>query len=97
MLYDASTKKSYYAPLSVDSIYKPYEIKNIVDRVGGGDAFAGGLIFALTTEELQQPQTALSYAVAASCLKHSGGDFNYSNREEVEKLMNGSVSGRVVR
>ena len=98
MLYDASTKKSYYAPLSDDSIYKPYEIKNIVDRVGGGDAFAGGLIFALTTEELHQPQTALSYAVAASCLKHSiKGDFNYSNRDEVEKLMDGSVSGRVVR
>ena len=67
-------------------------------RVGGGDSFAGGLIFALTTPELSNPQTALKYGVAASCLKHSiKGDFNFSTRSEVESLMGGSASGRVVR
>ena len=66
--------------------------------MGGGDAFASGLIFALTTPELSEPQTALDYAVAASCLKHSiKGDFNFSTRGEVEALMGGSASGRVVR
>ena len=78
--------------------WKSYEIKNIVDRVGGGDSFAGGLIFALTTADLSEPQTAVKYAVAASCLKHSiKGDFNFSTRAEVEALMGGSGSGRVVR
>ena len=52
----------------------------------------------ITTPELSDPQTAIKYAVAASCLKHSiKGDFNFNTREEVEKLMNGSGSGRVVR
>jgi len=98
MLYEAKTSKAFFAPLDSDGNYRPYEIKNIVDRVGGGDSFAGGLIFALTTPELSQPQTALKYAVAASCLKHSiKGDFNYSTRAEVEALMGGSASGRVVR
>ena len=72
--------------------------RQVVDRVGGGDSFAAGLIFALTTPELSDPQTAIKYAVAASCLKHSiKGDFNFNSRDEVEKLMNGSGSGRVVR
>jgi 2-dehydro-3-deoxygluconokinase len=98
MLYDAEEGKPYFAPLDRASKYQPYEIKNIVDRVGGGDAFAGGLIFALITPELSVSQTALDYAVAASCLKHSiKGDVNYSTREEVERLMGGSASGRVVR
>jgi len=98
MLYDAETKAPCYAPLDAQGTYKPYEIKAIVDRVGGGDSFAAGLIFALTTPELSDTQTALSYAVAASCLKHTiKGDFNYTTRPEVEKLMGGSGSGRVVR
>ncbi len=98
MLFDASTDTPYFAPLDRDGNYQSYEIKNIVDRVGGGDAFAGGLIFALTTPELSDPQTALKYGVAASCLKHSiKGDFNFSTRSEVESLMGGSASGRVVR
>ncbi len=98
MLYDAEQDKPFFAPLSVKGEYEPYQIKNIVDRVGGGDAFAGGLIFALTTGELSDPQTALRYAVAASCLKHSiKGDCNFSTRAEVESLMGGSASGRVVR
>lgn len=98
MLYDAKSDKAAFAPLDAKGNYRSYEIKNIIDRVGGGDAFAGGLIFALTTPELADPQTAVSYAVAASCLKHSiKGDFNYSTRAEVEALMGGSASGRVVR
>ena len=98
MLYDADQDKSFFAPVDADGNYCAYQIRNIVDRVGGGDSFAGGLIFSLTTPELSDPQTALNYAVAASCLKHSiKGDFNYSTRPEVESLMGGSVSGRVVR
>ena len=98
LLYDAASDKAVSAPLDADGTYQPYQIKNIVDRVGGGDAFAGGLIFALLTPELSELQTALKFAVAASCLKHSiKGDFNYSTRSEVEALMGGSVSGRVVR
>lgn len=98
MLFDAATDKPSFAPLDENGNYNPYQIKNIVDRVGGGDSFAGGLIFALTTPELSETQTAVNYAVAASCLKHSiKGDFNYSTRAEVERLMGGNASGRVVR
>ena len=86
------------APLDNNGKYNSYQIKNIVDRVGGGDSFAGGLIFALTTPELAPAEIAVKYAVAASCLKHSiKGDFNFSTRKEVEALMGGSSSGRVVR
>lgn len=98
MLYDAASDTPFYAPLGNDGNYQAYQIKNIVDRVGGGDSFAAGLIFALTTPELSETQTAINYAVAASCLKHSiKGDFNYSTRAEVERLMGGNASGRVVR
>ena len=73
-------------------------IRNIVDRVGAGDAFAGGLVFALQTPGLSDSPTALAYAVAASCLKHSiRGDFNDSTRAEIEALMRGGGSGRVSR
>ena len=69
-----------------------------MDRVGSGDAFAAGLIFASLTPELADAQTALEFAVAASCLAHSvPGDFNYVTRGEVESLMRGGRSGRVVR
>ncbi|QDS99149.1 sugar kinase [Adhaeretor mobilis] len=98
MLFDVASDKASFAPLDTEGNYCSYQIKNIVDRVGGGDSFAAGLIFALNTPELSEPQTALNYAVAASCLKHSiKGDFNYSTRAEVEALMKGSASGRVVR
>lgn len=98
MLYGAGSDQPFFAPLQGDGSYRPYQIANIVDRVGGGDSFAGGLIFALITPELREPQTAVRYAVAASCLKHSiKGDFNFTTRTEVEALMGGSASGRVVR
>lgn len=73
-----------------------YEITHIVDRVGGGDSFAGGLIFGLIN--LPTHQEALEFAVAASALKHSiPGDFNRFTREEVEQLIQGGGSGRVQR
>ncbi|MCA9262310.1 MAG: sugar kinase [Planctomycetales bacterium] len=97
MLHDATLDQSYFAPRSGDR-YKPYEIRNLVDRVGGGDAFAAGLIFAKLTPELAAPDMAVAYAVAASCLAQSiVGDFNFSSRAEVESLMGGSQSGRVIR
>ena len=97
MLYDAETESSDFAPMQ-NAKYQPYEIHNIVDRVGGGDSFAAGLIFALNTPELAENKSAISFAVAASCLAHSvTGDFNFNTRSEVERLMNGNASGRVVR
>lgn len=73
-----------------------YEIRDIVDRVGGGDAFCGGLIYGLNT--YKSKKDALEFAVAAGCLKHSiSGDFNLVNVADVEQLMGGDVSGRVQR
>ncbi len=98
MLYDGESRQACFAPLT-EGQYRPYQIKNIIDRVGGGDAFSAGLIYALTDDELSQNlQDALDYAVAASCLCHSiQGDFNYSTREDVISLMKGNASGRVKR
>jgi 2-dehydro-3-deoxygluconokinase len=77
-------------------VSRSYEIQDIVDRVGGGDAFAGGLIYGLQTQA--DPEWALNFAVASSCLKHSiPGDFNRITRAEVEKLLEGDGSGRVQR
>ncbi len=74
---------------------KRYDIQ-IVDRVGGGDSFAGGLIYGLLTKS--DTREALEFAVAASCLKQTiPGDFNLVSAEEVEKLARGSGSGRVER
>jgi 2-dehydro-3-deoxygluconokinase len=73
-----------------------YEITHIVDRVGGGDSFAGGLIYGLLT--LGSKREALEFAVAASCLKHSlPGDFNRFTVDEVKTLLKGDGSGRVQR
>lgn len=75
---------------------KKYEIRDIVDRVGGGDSFAGGLIYGLNSYE--DAQRALEFAVAASCLKHSIiGDFNLVDVADVEKLAGGDGTGRVQR
>jgi 2-dehydro-3-deoxygluconokinase len=80
--------KTYTAP--------KYDIVPIVDRVGGGDSFCGGLIYGLRTYD--NVQQALNFAVAASCLKHTVvGDFNMVSVAEVEKLMGGDASGRVSR
>ncbi len=82
-------KKLYQAPT--------YQITHIVDRVGAGDSFMGGLIYGLLTYS-GDDQRALNFAVAASCLKHTiKGDFNLVTVDEVEKLMKGDASGRVAR
>lgn len=97
MLYVPAENEAHFAPLA-DGFYLPYEIKNIVDRVGGGDSFGAGLIFALNTPELSAPNKAIAFAVAASCLAHSiVGDINYTTRAEAEALMKGAASGRVNR
>ena len=87
VLYDGSTMYKS----------KEYQITDIVDRVGGGDSFMGGLIYGLLKYP-KDDQNALGFAVAASCLKHTiKGDANLVSIEEVEKLMGGDSSGRVAR
>jgi len=87
VLYDGNTL--FKAPT--------YDITHIVDRVGGGDSFMGGLIYGLLNYP-DDDQNALNFAVAASCLKHTiFGDANLVTVEEVEKLMGGDASGRVSR
>lgn len=77
-------------------VSRRYEITDIVDRVGGGDAFAAGLIYGL--QQYGDDRRALEFAVAASCLKHSiPGDLNRVTADEVEKLAGGDASGRVQR
>lgn len=74
-----------------------YNIIPIIDRVGGGDSFMGGLIYGLR-KYTDEPQKALNFAAAAACLKHSIiGDFNIVSVSEVEALMGGDASGRVSR
>jgi 2-dehydro-3-deoxygluconokinase len=76
---------------------REYQITDIVDRVGGGDSFMGGLIYGLLTYP-EDDQNALDFAVAASCLKHTiKGDANLVTVDEVKKLMGGDTSGRVAR
>ncbi len=85
MLYDG--KKHYKS--------RKYDVQ-IIDRVGGGDSFCGGLIYGLSSD--MSNKDALEYAAAASCLKHSiEGDFNMMAKDEVLNLMNGDASGRVQR
>ena len=77
-------------------VSKKYEIRDIIDRVGGGDSFGGGLIYGLNN--YADRQQGLEFAVAASCLKHSIlGDFNRVDVSDVEKLMGGDGTGRVQR
>jgi 2-dehydro-3-deoxygluconokinase len=77
-------------------VSRRYDITHIVDRVGGGDSFAAGLIYGLHTG--MSDEDALNFAAAASCLKHSIiGDANLATLEEVKRLMGGDASGRVQR
>ena len=87
MLYNAASGEYCFS--------KQYAL-HIVDRVGGGDAFGGGLIYALLTGK--STQQAIEFAVAASALKHSiEGDYNMVTLPEVEKLAGGDGSGRIQR
>lgn len=86
MIYDG---KEFYTS-------RRYDIEPIIDRVGGGDSFSGGLIHGLLTKATQGE--ALEFAVAASALKHTiPGDFNMVSADEVESLAGGNASGRVQR
>jgi 2-dehydro-3-deoxygluconokinase len=97
MLYDAATGGACFAPLD-DEAPSFYKITDIIDRLGAGDAFTAGLLFALTTPELRSPQAAVNFATAAGCLAHSiEGDFNYVSRDEITALVNGDAAGRVKR
>ena len=87
-IYSRDTKEFYHS--------KEYSIRPIVDRVGGGDSFAGGVICGLV--DGKNFKDALEYGVAASALKHTiPGDFNLVSRKEVETLAGGDASGRVQR
>lgn len=87
MLYDSASQTTVFSP--------SYHM-HIVDRVGGGDSFGGGLIYGLIFGE--SDQNAINFAVAASCLKHSiEHDFNMMSIEEVKALAAGNASGRVQR
>ncbi len=98
MLYDVKTGSAKFAPLEA-GVYSPYEIRNIVDRIGGGDSFAAGLIYGLTDAKLSLDDAqVVAFATAASCLCHSiENDFNYVTKEEILGLMKGDASGRVKR
>ncbi len=77
-------------------VSRVYEINPIVDRVGGGDSFAAGLVFGLLNDAA--PQECVEFAAAASCLKHSiPGDVNFVTEDEVRALVSGDGSGRVRR
>ena len=87
ILFDSALNEFYKS--------KKYDI-HIVDRVGGGDSFGGGLLYGLL--QGMDNQQSIEFAVAASCLKHSiPGDFNLVSVAEVEALMKGDGSGRVQR
>lgn len=97
MMLDAESGEICQAPMS-NGEYRPYEIRDIVDRVGGGDSFAAALLYALDIEKFENNYDTLAFAVASSCLAHSiFGDYNYATKSDVMSLMKGSVSGRVQR
>ncbi len=96
-LYDKSTNVSVVAPLNKTD-YFPYEITNIVDRVGAGDALAGALLYGLCNLDTFDHQHVAEFAAAAGCLAHSiVGDFSFINKKEIENLLTGNSLGGVVR
>lgn len=97
-VHDTASGRSFHAPVDGGGGFAPYSITHIVDRVGTGDAFSAGLIHCLNTPGLDDPETAVRFATAASCLAHSvEGDANRATRAEIEALMSGSGSFRVRR
>ncbi|MBP89954.1 MAG: carbohydrate kinase [Planctomycetaceae bacterium] len=98
MLFDVAQNSAFLSPLDASGSYCPYEMRDIIDRVGAGDSFAAGLLHALNSEQYSDAQAAIHFAVAASCLKHSvQGDFNYVTEAEVASLASGNATGRVQR
>ncbi|MCD8482859.1 MAG: sugar kinase [Verrucomicrobia bacterium] len=97
MLYDAHSGNTFFAPWDQDGL-NPYEIRQIVDRVGAGDSFGAGLLYAMYIAFPHDLAKAIGFATAASCLAHSVcGDFNLNTFAEVEQLRQGNASGRVQR
>jgi len=97
LLYEKASAKAVLAPMK-NGAYEPYKITHIVDRVGGGDAFAAGLLYATDHSDLKTSAEHLEFAVANSCLAHSiVGDYNYAPKSDVLALMKGAGSGRVQR
>jgi 2-dehydro-3-deoxygluconokinase len=87
-LYEAATDTLHTAP--------GYTIKQIIDRLGAGDAFTAGLLFSFLQNSTAP--AAIAFATAAGCLAHSiEGDYNYSTRTEIEAVMHGDGGGRVSR
>lgn len=96
LLYSVNGQCSYWSP-QAQSRYTPFEIDPIIDRVGTGDVFAGAMILALQSKPTE-PQEALDFATAASCLAHTEcGDFFQGTRAEVEALLRGESGGQVSR
>ena len=84
MLLDVASDQCHLAPVSSEGHYQPYQVHDIVDRVGAGDSFAAGLLHALQSEDFAEPARAIQFAVAASCLKHSiKGDFNFVSEQNL--------------
>jgi 2-dehydro-3-deoxygluconokinase len=82
----------------VEGTLTPHYIDTIIDRVGAGDAFAAGLIHALTSDDLNAPASALQFATAAAVLAHSfEGDANLASRPEIQDLTQNRSPGRVRR
>ncbi|MCO8120577.1 sugar kinase [Stieleria sp. TO1_6] len=93
-LYDVNRRQMFHAP-DADGTY---EITDVVDRIGTGDAFYGALLFAIDTDELSDSKSAVAFATAAACLAHSiSGDFSLISRDEIEALVQGDGAGRIVR
>lgn len=99
VMYDCRDGRAHFAPIDENGVYTPYELKNITDRVGAGDAFCGALLFALVDPDTQQDLSkAVRFATAAGALCHSiPGDINFVSKEEVVSLASGVGSGRVKR
>ncbi|PAW79915.1 MAG: hypothetical protein B9S32_00900 [Verrucomicrobia bacterium Tous-C9LFEB] len=95
--YECRSGQLYFSP-QAEEAYHPYHITQIVDRLGTGDAFAGGLLYALGTPDLQSPQRALDFATATAALAHSiRGDVSYSSRKDVESMLSSNGSGHCIR
>jgi 2-dehydro-3-deoxygluconokinase len=96
LLYDVEQDRAVLAPLDKNNAYAPYEIAHIVDRVGAGDSFSGGLIRGMLLKK--SLEETLAFAVAASCLKHSvPGDLNLVSEAEVNDLLEGGSVGMIAR
>jgi 2-dehydro-3-deoxygluconokinase len=96
LLFDANDNVTTQAPLRNGNV-QPWEIRQIVDRVGSGDAFAAGILFGLCQPN-PDLQYTIDFATAAGCLAHSiSGDWNYVSRQEIEDVMRSAGAGRVVR